>query len=862
MSPDHEHAFLVDGGSVADFVRSMDWSGSVLGPIPKWPSTLKTLLATILRAPHPMLLWWGTELIQFYNDAFVPSLGVGKHPSALGQRGRESWAEVWPLVGEQIENVMARGASFWSEDALVPIIRNGRIEEVHWTYGYSPVVDHEGRIAGTLIVCNETTSRIVAERRLGTVRAFVEKTATSVEVPSLMQAAFTVIANAPYDIPFALAYRVDDASGMARREISTDLQPATLDSLDAVVREHVAPGRPKEPTLVSLPASSRFPGGPWPEASSEAFVVPLTGSRGLTFVLGVSPRLPFDTTYLGFLTHFVEQIDLAITRVRAIKSQGGMEIERRNLLLQAPMPTALMTGPRHVFELANESYERMVGRRVVGKSYLEAFPELEGTELPAIHDEVYRTGHPYVAPESKVRLDRDGDGHLEDGFFRFNLEPLRDGDGHIYGMMAVAFDITEQVNARRTLEEAVAEARRLNDKAVQAEDELTALLRQLETANRAKDEFLATVSHELRTPLNAILGWSRLLREGSDPVRVQKGLTVIERNAKAQAQLIEDLLDVSRIISGKIRMSLKRVDLTAIANAAVETAQPSAVARGVRLNVSVEPGIGVIVADEDRLQQVIWNLLSNAVKFTSKGGDVTLRLARVESQVRITVRDSGIGISPAFLPRVFDRFRQDDSSTTRQHAGLGLGLAIVRHLVELHGGTVAARSDGDGKGSTFEVHLPIRAVEPYASRASRDASGDTPPSAKTGASGRLRGIHVLIVDDQEDARDLVATVLEDSGARVLQADSVSAAIKLLSTAQVGVIVSDIGMPGEDGYGFLQRLRSTADAPGARGVPALALTAYARGEDRDKALASGFQEHVAKPIDPARLVEVVAGLVRR
>jgi PAS domain S-box-containing protein len=971
-----EAAFLRGGGLTGDILRSRDWSTTPLGSISTWPTGLKTLLATVLRAPHPMLLWWGSELIQFYNDSFVPSLGIGKHPAALGQRGKESWAEVWPIVGSQIERVMSRGQSFWSEDALVPILRNGRIEEVHWTYGYSPVVDDRGLVAGVLIVCSETTSRVVAERRLGLIRALVEKTSKCVDMQSVMNAAYEVLATATYDVPFTASYSLDAAKGVTRLRCSENLEAPLLAASDELVRESAASGTLSglsATALLALPVP--FPGGAWPEPCSSAFVLPVKSRPGQILLLGVSPRLRLDADYQGFFEHFVEQIDLASERARAIQRQGGIERERRNLLLQAPMPTALLTGPKHLFELANPPYLEMVGREVVGQTYLQAFPEVEGTALPGILAEVYETGRPFVAPESLVRFDRNRDGALEDCFFRFNLEALRDGDGHVYGMMVVAFDITEQVDARHALEHAIAEAHQVNEQLAQTEHvlrslvdnlpelawsaradgyvdfynrrwyeytgtsfeqmqgwgwkgvhdpallgsvmahwqksldtgepfemeyplrgadgefrwfltrvrplrdgagkiarwfgvntnihESKALARELEAASIAKDEFLATVSHELRTPLNAILGWSHLIRNDTQPERIEKGLTVIERNAKAQAQLIEDLLDVSRIISGKVRMSMRRVDLASVASAAVEAAQPSAAAKGVLLSVSLEDQLGEIVADEDRLQQVIWNLLSNGVKFTPKGGEVALRLERVDSRVTITVRDSGQGISAGLLPRVFDRFRQGDSSSTRAHGGLGLGLAIVRHLVELHGGTANARSDGEGKGATFQVDLPIHAVEARDASLSPDhGSGEASASLKVPPSSRLRGVHVLVVDDQEDARDLVATVLEGSGASVSQASSASAAMAILSTVSISVIVSDVGMPGEDGYAFLKQVRSNVASARTRGLPALALTAYARGEDRDKALASGFQEHVAKPIDPTKLVDVVAGLVRR
>ncbi len=855
MRAQEQQAFLAGGGAMGDLIGSKDWAGTPLGAIDAWPAGLKTLLATLLRARHPMLLWWGPQLVQFYNDAFVPSFGIGKHPAALGQPGRESWAEVWPIVGAQIEDVVARGASIWSEDALVPILRNGRIEEVHWTYGYSPVVDDQGKIAGVLIVCNETTSRVIAERRLGVVRMLVEKTAECVDSSSVVNAMYEAAAAATYDIPFAATYLVEDATGVTRTECSANLTGPLIDSLDALLSEHATRSMHSGSTpaaLLELP--SPFPGGAWPEPASKVFVLPSKSRRGLLFTFGVSPRLQFDATYRSFFEHIVEQVEIAFERARAVQSQTGIENERRNLLLQAPMPTALFIGPRHVFELANAPYEQMVGRKVVGKTYLEAFPELEGTALPGILDAVYATGKPFVAPESLVRLDRNGDGVLEDGYFRFNLEALRDTDGVVYGMMAVAFDITEQVNARLELERRIAEARAANE-------QLAQLSRQLEAASHAKDEFLATVSHELRTPLNAILGWSHLVSNDSHPDRIKKGLSIIERNARAQAQLIEDLLDVSRIISGKVRMSMKRVDLASVARAAVEAAQPSADAKGVRLNVSLEPHIGEIVADEDRIQQVIWNLLSNGVKFTPTGGEVTLHLTRGASRVGITVQDTGQGISEALLPRVFDRFRQGDSSTTRAFGGLGLGLAIVRHLVELHGGIVSARSAGEGKGATFEVELPVHAVQVTSQHGPLVQLGESDTASSAPPARRLAGAHVLVVDDEDDARDLVATVLERAGASVSQASSVSAAIELLSGGSVAVIVSDIGMPGEDGYSFLKRVRSAERGSPARSVPALALTAYARGEDRDNALAAGFQEHVAKPIDPTKLVDVVAALIR-
>ena len=456
-----DHAFLPHGSVLADLVRSFDWASTSLGPISAWPTVLRTTLGMLLRSRHPMFLWWGRDLIQFYNDAYLPSFGVGKHPAALGQRGEECWGETWPLLSPQVDAVMLRGESSWNEDALVPILRNGRMEEVYWTYGYLPLVGDEGEVLGTLVVCNENTSRVLAERRLGTIRTLVHRLDGCVDLAAVIDAASAVVATAPHDIPFFLAYRRDDLAGLVRIEPTKSTLGPLFDSVDAIARAHLADGALEDAVLVELEGASRsvaLPGSLPPEPPSQVFLAPLDEQSDISLAFGLSPRLPFDAPYREFVGLFVEQIDRAIARGKTLQLQSTYAAERRNLLLQAPMPTALLMGPDHVFELANASYEQMVGRKVIGKTYLEAFPELIETALPSVLDEVYRTGEPFVAPESLVRLDRDGDGALEDGFFKFSLEPLRDANGKVYGMIAVAFDLTEQVIARRKLETAMAEA--------------------------------------------------------------------------------------------------------------------------------------------------------------------------------------------------------------------------------------------------------------------------------------------------------------------------------------------------------------------------------------------------------------------
>ncbi|PYT15184.1 MAG: histidine kinase [Acidobacteria bacterium] len=385
-----------------------------------------------------------------------------------------------------------------------------------------------------------------------------------------------------------------------------------------------------------------------------------------------------------------------------------------------------------------------------------------------------------------------------------------------------------------------------------------------EEANRAKDRFLAAVSHELRTPLTGILGWCRLLRGGNlDEDTALRALDTIERNTKLQSQLVEELLDISRIISGKLRLDLHPVGLTAVIEAALDAVRPTAESSGIRLNSTLDPAAGLVRGDPDRLQQVVWNLVSNALKFTPAGGDVSVRLARLNSHLEISVSDTGRGISGEFLPHVFERFRQADTSNTQTNGGLGLGLAIARHIVELHGGSVRAESPGEGKGATFTVTLPLMEAESL----KRLRGGNTDSRHSRGVEDRLahapdlKALRVLVVDDEADTRDMLTVALGNCGADVSAVASTSEALEAIERFQPDVMLSDIKMPGEDGYILMRKLRDLETEKGAH-IPAIALTAYAGVEDRLRALSAGFQRHVSKPVEPAELVQVVANLAGR
>ncbi len=414
-----------------------------------------------------------------------------------------------------------------------------------------------------------------------------------------------------------------------------------------------------------------------------------------------------------------------------------------------------------------------------------------------------------------------------------------------------------------SLERALEEEREARRRAEAERDELAArerdARREAEAANRMKDEFLAVVSHELRTPLNAMLGWIQLLRSGTVPeVRRGRALETIERAAKAQAQLVDDLLDVSRILSGKLLLDTRPVDLGAAVEAAVATSRASAAAKEIRLEVELDPSGEPVVGDEQRLQQVVWNLVSNAIKFTPPGGTVRVRLTRSPTSATIAVSDTGEGIEPSMLPYVFERFWQAEGVMNRKHGGLGLGLTIVRHMTELHGGTVRAESPGRGRGATFTVELPL----PGCGAAQGEVAG---PPTQPGASASvyptsLEGLRVLLVEDEADARDLLVMMLEQFGAQVMAAGSASEALQAMESAVPDVLVSDIAMPVVDGYTLIRRIRALESERGAP-IPAVALTAYARGEDRQRALEAGFQVHVPKPVEPEDLASVLVKLTR-
>lgn len=820
---------LEGGGEAAALIRRVDWSRTPLGPIGKWPKTLTTTVAMLLHSRHPMFLWWGAELIQIYNDAYLPSFGVGKHPAAMGQRGRDCWPEIWPIIGPQIDDVMRFGKPSWHEDALVPIFRNGAIEDVYWTYGYSPVFDDDGTIAGTLVVCTETTGRVLAATREAGIRADVER-----ERQRLQQ----FFAQAPAGICILRGTSL-------RFEFANDQYQALVGGRDVV-------GRPLLEALPELEGQGLDTILLQVMASGEPFYgreLPLRlnrqgrGVEDAFFTFVYSPFREAEATVEAVIVLALDVTDEVIAKRQTEELAARLrtsEAQFRVLAESIPQLAWTARPDGHIdwynqrwYDYTGTTFETMQGwgwQSVHNPDDLDAVVARWQTSLD--------TGEPF---EMEFML-RGKDGAFR--WFLTRVAALRDDSGTIVRWFGTNTDVDA---SRRDALERVG----LLDREKQAR--LAA-----EIASRAKDDFLSTASHELRTPLNAILGWARMLQSGQlDQSAFLRAIDTIERNARAQVRLIEDILDGSRIINGQLHLEIRPLDMTAIVESAVDTVRAAADAKRIALTLAVDPAAARVVGDPERLQQVIWNLVTNAIKFTPKGGAVNVSLYRTGTDIGLRVADNGEGIEPEFLPYVFDRFRQAEGSTTRRHGGLGLGLALVRHLVEAHGGTVSADSAGRGQGSTFTVTLPVQAVfaEPVVMDLPRRDSDVTFGLR----AARLDGIDVLVVDDEADARDLVATALRAKGAAVTVATNAAEALELVATRAFMALVSDVGMPGADGYELIGRVRTMT---GARGVqlPAVALTAYSREEDRRRALEAGFNAYASKPVEPEHLVQVVAGLV--
>jgi signal transduction histidine kinase/CheY-like chemotaxis protein len=516
----------------------------------------------------------------------------------------------------------------------------------------------------------------------------------------------------------------------------------------------------------------------------------------------------------------------------------------------SPQPTIAVEGTAHIVRYLNNAFSLLVGkeaRELIGRPFAEAVPEGDENGCLSLLDRVYSTGTPEFLVEQEH-------GQTPPVFWSYSVWAILGTDERPVGVMIQVTDSTETAIFRRQSVD-------INQQLLLSATRQHELIEAADNANRIKDEFLATLSHELRTPLSAIVGWADMLASSTlDAVTSSRAIEVIQRNAQVQVQLIDDLLDVSRIITGKLRLHMQPVDLGATLIAAVDSLRPAAEAKAMGVQLQLDSSSAGVSGDPDRLQQIAWNLISNAIKFTPEGGHVLVRLSRVESHAEVTISDTGKGIAPEFLPHVFDRFRQADSTSTRAFGGLGLGLAIVRQLVELHGGTVRVDSKGEGHGSAFILSLPL-----MTKRATENIESAMPPEfkqAEIACPSELEGLRVLVVDDESDTCELLQFVLEGCGAKVKTAGSAAAALEAIAGETFDVLLSDIGMPDEDGYSLLAKVRALSQERGDKVLPAAALTAYTSQKDRIRVFLSGFQIHVPKPVSPNEILAVVANLAAR
>ena len=821
MSADRQDGSPPQAGMQA-LVRAFDWSRTPLGPMPSWPKTLRTLVDLLLVQPIPMILLWGPDLTQIYNDAYAV-IAANKHPKALGQPNRECWPEALPLTEPIYQRVLRNGERVLLDDHPIPLDRLGKgmLEEAYFTVSYSPAFDDEGRIGGIFVTVVETTHKVLGARDR-------ERRAAEEQ----LRRGYETFYNLIHDDPFGV-YVVDADFRLAH--VSRGAQKVFANVRPLIGRDFAEVLRIVWPEPFATEAVERFR---HTLASGEPYAAPRTIERRNDIAVTEAydwriSRIGLPDGRPGVVCYFYD-----LSERQAYEAALKAADERADFLARAIDSSTQPFGsgrPDGSLMVLNPAFCALTGyssEELRTLSWRDDLTPPEWHEREArVLQKLHETGEPVVYEKEYIR--KNGTRVP----IEVNAHLVRDTDGKPLYYYSFVTDIS----ARKATEAAL---RRAKEEA--------------EHISRMKDEFLATLSHELRTPLNAILGWSQIMeRSGDDAETIREGISIIGRNAKVQTQLIEDLLDMSRIISGKLRLDVKQVNAGDVVADAVEAVAPTAAAKNIRIEKVVDPKAGPVSGDPARLQQVVWNLLTNALKFTPKGGKVQVTLERVNSHVEVTVSDTGQGITPEFLPFIFERFRQADATTTRKHGGLGLGLSIVKQIVELHGGTVRAKSPGEGRGATFIFTLPL-AIARF------DTNHMVPKPAAEGTAEAcdeidLDGVHVLCVDDDPDSRSMCKRILAECRARVSVAASAPEALERLQADRPDVLVSDIGMPEFDGYELIRRVRELPPDRGGE-IPAAALTAFARSEDRRRALRAGYQSHVAKPVEPLELVTVVASLV--
>jgi signal transduction histidine kinase/CheY-like chemotaxis protein len=644
--------FLHGGGEMGERIRKYPWDETSLGAPARWPSGLRTSLRILLTTQHPVFIFWGPELLCFYNDSYSRSLGPEKHPGILGSPGRQAWPEIWTIIGPQIEQVLKGESATWHENSLVPIIRHGELQEVFWTYSYGPIDEPAAPhgVGGVMVICSETTQQILTERRM------------------------------------------------------------------AAERERFA-----------------------------------------------------------------------------------------QLFEQAPMFMTVTRGPQHVFELANPGYMKLVsGRPIIGKPVVDALPEIVGQGYVERLDQVYQTGAAFSAHASPYTYDIGGDGVTHTRYLDFVYQPIKDSDGKVSGIFVAGVDVTERALAESALRD----------------------------ADRRKDEFLAMLAHELRNPLAPIRNAAELIsRRDLNDAPTRNAADIVRRQATQLTRIVDDLLDVSRISTGRIELRRESLLLSDVIDRAIETVAP--IWREKHHQISIRSSLEPVhvIGDQARLVQTFANVISNAAKYTQPHGSIDIEVIAGDRNVQVRIGDNGTGIAPEFMPFLFDLFAQANRTLDRSQGGLGIGLSVVKRLVELHGGEVTARSEGIGHGAMFEISLPR-------------VSGRLPESPLAGESSAAAR-RILVVDDNADAATSLASLLELEGHRTRTAFNWRDARALAGSFEPDAVLLDIGLPEMDGYELARQLRQM---PTGSRLTLIALTGYGQQDDRRRALEAGFDAYLVKPAD--------------
>lgn len=653
----HSHTFLSGGGEMGQRIREYDWDNSSLGNPSIWPQALKLTVRLMLSSGHPMFIWWGPDFIQFYNDGYRTSIGFDRHPSALGQQGKICWSEIWPIIGPQIETVMRGGGSVWRENALVPITRNGKLEDVYWTYTYDPIYDEDAtnHVGGVLVIVSETTRHVQAQQR-----------------------------------------------------------------------------------------------------------------------------------------------------------KSAEEARWRQLFTKSPAFMCVLTGPEHVFEYANPRYLELIGNRdVINKPLREALPEIAEQGFNELLDFVYTTGQTHTGIATPILLmDAVAERQL---YLDFVYQPIRNADNEITGIFVNGYDVTERVLSEQSLAE----------------------------QDRRKDEFLAMLAHELRNPLAPIRNASELLKKTTlDDATVYTLGDLISRQVNQLTRLIDDLLEVSRISQGRMELQKGPVLLDQAIKFAIESTNIGVREKNLHLIYDCDDALLLIDGDYARIAQSLINIIINATKYTEQDGEIHIRLRQEDKQAVIDIADTGIGIEPQMLDEIFELFRQVDNSIDRSRGGLGIGLSIVKKIIQMHGGTITAQSNGLGKGSMFSITLPLASYEKSLELSQNSLA--------------LAPLKFLLIDDNVDATNSLAMLLETIGHKTTVTYRGEDALNSLARQHFDVVLLDIGLPDIDGYEVAKRIRATD-----KNIVIVAISGYGQAEDIRKALAAGFNRHLTKPVSLDALEKTVS-----